>query len=40
MWNALQELSPQNLAGIAKAKTLLGGNMCRWDDSINVDLEV
>jgi hypothetical protein len=30
-------MSPQNLAGITKTKTKLGGNVNRWDE--NVDME-
>jgi hypothetical protein len=29
----------KRLAGIPEAKTELGGNMCRWDDIIKMDLE-
>jgi hypothetical protein len=27
------------LSGVPKAKTQLGGNMLRWDDSVNMDIE-
>jgi hypothetical protein len=30
--------NPQNLVGLPETRIILGRNVCRWDDSINMDL--